>query len=184
MRVAALVMLLGLSSSLFAQAPPRVRPTRTPGFVANVEAIVKQAQEEFGASKSVYQRDIGVLEHVRAADTALIDPMQPSNAIQKAYEELDTAKSLGSSDYYVQNGIIRAQHEVENARLSPATADFGHIRSVLAEHAVGPASRLVAREGAALQEQVLAWLRIEQLITDHLHDLSELSNQALRAAQQ
>jgi len=151
------------------------------------EIAVKQAAEQLTIIKKICERDVDVLRHLRTADDALTDPMQPTNAVQKAYEEVDAAKSLAQSpvpEFLVLQGVIRAEREVEGARRSPMTADFGHLRSVLRAEALGPASRVAVRDALRLQDEALAWLKVQQLIADHLRAIAEISNQTLRASEQ
>src|SRR5690242_18442357 len=92
MMTAALIALV--ATPLVAQTPVR-RPARTNRAADAAEAAIKQATEQFVADKKIIDRDLEVLRRVRSADSALADSMQPGNAIQKAYEEVDTARRLG-----------------------------------------------------------------------------------------
>jgi hypothetical protein len=139
--------------------------------------------DQLAAEKKTYDRDLEMLRHLRLADEALTDPMQPNNAIQKAYEEVGRAKSL-VPELFVLQGVTRVEKEVETARLSPATTDFGRLRGILRTEVIGPASRLVARDGARLQEETLSWIRVQELISAHLRQLAEISAESLRAAAQ
>jgi hypothetical protein len=170
-----LLLLIVVATSAFSQ--PRVRPSGP--AVNNAEMAIKQAMDASGMQRKAIERDLEVLAHLRAADTALIDPMQPANAIQKAYEEVDKAKSL-PPDYYVLQGVIKAQRELENARLSPMGADFGRLRAILREHALGPAERVVARNALRLQEETLAWLKVQEMISAHVRTLAEITGESLR----
>jgi hypothetical protein len=181
-----LVMIALLSTSLFAQPAPRgrVMPQLPRSMQAmTAESAVKQAMDQLTADKKTYDRDLDVLRHLRAADVALTDPMQPNNAVQKAHEEVDAAKML-NPEFLVMQGVIRTEKEIENARLSPMTADFGRLRGILRSEAIGPASRLVAKNGARLQEDTLSWIRVQELISSHLRQLAEISAESLRAASQ
>ncbi len=169
---------------MLAQGPPKVvRPPRPSMSADAAEIAVKQAAEQLTIIKKICERDVDVLRHLRTADDALTDPMQPTNAVQKAYEEVDAAKSL-NPEFLVYQGVIRAEREVEGARRSPMTADFGHLRSVLRTEALGPASRVAVRDALRLQDEALAWLKVQQLIADHLRAIAEISNQTLRASEQ
>jgi hypothetical protein len=182
MRHVGLAFLL-VSMPLFAQTKI-VRPARPATFLAdNAESALKQAMDQFGALKQACERDVSVLAHVRAADAALTDPMQPSNAVQKAWEELETAKQQ-QPDFVVYQGIVKAEREVENAKLSPMTADFPHLRVVLRDNALGPAARVVVRDASSLQAESMAWLHVQQLIGDHVRALSEVTAAALKASDQ
>ena len=143
---------------------------------------VKQSMEMLAAVRKTVERDAEVLGHLRAADDALVDNMQPSNAIQKAYEEVEKAKSLGP-EFNVMQGVIKAERELEGARRSPVSADFGHLRSVLRDEALGPATRLVVRNAQRLQEETVAWLRVQELIAGHVRALSEIASSSLQASQ-
>src|SRR5213593_3495641 len=62
---------------IFAQTPKRP-PIRTmPNQQANfAESAVKNAMERLADDKKIYDRDLDVLQHIRAADDALADVMQ------------------------------------------------------------------------------------------------------------
>jgi hypothetical protein len=160
---------------------PPTGPRGTPGANA-AEMNVKQAMEQLANMKKMYDRDVEVLNHLRGADDALADNMQPSNAIQKAYESVVKAHTL-LPEFLVLQGVIKSEQELESARRSPMTADFGHVRSVLREDALGPASRLAERNALRLQEEALAWLRVQELISAHVRTLTEISGDSLRASQ-
>jgi hypothetical protein len=164
--------------------PPRQRVFRPVAPNAEgAESAVKQAAEQLAAFRKVCERDVDVLRHLRAADAALTDPMQPTVAVQKAVEEVDKAKSL-QPEFVVLQGVIKVQRELESAQRSPVVADFGHLRAVLRDNAVGPASRVAVRDALRLQEETAAWLRVEQLIADHLRNLSDIAGATLRASEQ
>lgn len=171
---------------LLAQAPRgrRVYPTMAPGsYAVNAEAAVKQAMDQLAAEKKAYDRDLEMLDHLRAADNALTDPVQPYNAIEQAYGSVERAKSM-ATDLLVSDGIIKVERQIEEARRSPTVADFGRLRASLRAEAIGPAARLVARNGAKLQDETLAWIRVQELIAGHLRQLAEITSASLRAAQQ
>ena len=181
-----LVVTTLFSFSLLAQPAPRTRvvPQLPRSLQAGAaEAAVKQAMDQLAADKKAYERDLDVLRHLRAADVALTDPMQPNNAVQKAHEEVGAAKIL-NPEFTVMQGVIRAEKEIENARLSPMTTDFGRLRGIIRTEAIGPASRVVARNGARLQDDTLSWIRVQELISSHLRQLAEISAESLRAASQ
>jgi hypothetical protein len=178
---------IGLSIATFAipivaQMTPRARVSRTTMSADGAESAVKQAAEQLVVSRKICERDIAVLTHLRAADDALADAIQPSNAVQKAYEEVVAAHRLGP-EFFVMQGVIRAERALEDARRSPMTADFGRLRSILRDEAVGPASRVAVRDALRLEDEALAWLKVQQLIADHLRAISEISNQSLRAVE-
>lgn len=149
---------------------------------ANAEAIVKQAAEQLGNEKKGFDRDLETLRHLRTADAALIDAMQPAVSLQKAYEEVDAASGL-STDFRVQDGIIRMRQALEEARRSPAAADFGRLRVRLLDDALAPASRVAIRNATKLEEEVLAWLKVQQAIADHLRVLADITSESLIAAE-
>lgn len=173
-----------LSLPLAAQVPPpRGRIMRPSSMLADTaESAVKQAAEQLVTLKKICDRDMEVLAHLRTADKALVDPMQPENAVQKAWEEVQAAIRL-EPEFYVRQGVIRAKNEIEGARRSPASADFGHLRAVLRDQALGPASRVVVRNALRLEDEAVAWIKVQQLISDHLRVISEISSDSLRASE-
>jgi len=80
-------------------------------------------------------------------------------------------------------GVVKSERALEDARRSPMTADFGRLRAILRDEAVGSASRVAVRDALRLEDETLAWLRVQQLIAEHLRSISEISNQSLRAAE-
>lgn len=139
--------------------------------------------ERLGNEKKGYEDALAVLQHIRTADNALADTMQPNNAIQKAYDEIKEAKR-SNPEFVVLQGILKAERELENARLSPMVADFSHLRTTIRNDAAGPAVRVVAANAAKLQEDILGWIKIQELISSHLRSLTEISAASARAAQQ
>src|SRR6266403_753307 len=95
-----------LVSPIVAQTLPRARMPRPTMTAETAESAVKQAAEQLVGVKKICERDIGVLAHLRAADDALADAMQPTNAVQKAFEEVGAAKGLGP-EFFVMQGVIR-----------------------------------------------------------------------------
>ena len=166
---------------LIAQAPPRgLRDAR----VEALEVRVRQMGEEFATVRKGYERDVRVLRHLRAADAALVDSMQPASAIQKAFEEVSAAESVAPPpEFFLQQGLMRARQQIEAARRSPGSADFGRLRAVLREEALGPASRVTVRNAMRMQEEMEAWLRLQRVIGDHLAALSDLAGESLRESQ-
>ena len=150
---------------------------------------MKQAMDQFVPIKKMCDRDVEVLAHLRAADNALVDPMQPSNAIQKALDEVNLAarleadRSLGPPELLIMQGIAKAQSALESARLSPMTADFAHLRATLREFALAPASRVAVRDASALQAETMAWLRVQSLISEHVRVVSDETGAVLRASE-
>jgi len=180
------VVLMLLAAPLLAQTRERRPPVgyRTPPNLGaqSAEAAVKQAMEQLVTMKKVVDRDIEVLTHLRAADAALVDNMQPTVSIQKAYEEVEKAKAL-NPEFNVMQGVIKNERELEGARRSPIGADFGHLRTILRDEALGPASRVVVREALRLQEETAAWMKVQELIAAHVRALSDIASDSLRAAQ-
>lgn len=170
-------LVLALAVSAVAQ-PARTRPV-APNAVG-AEMAIKQAAEVLAQQRKAVERDLDVLTHLRSADVALTDPMQPENAMQKAWEEVDKAKSLGP-EFNVMQGIIKMQHELESARHSPMSADFGRLRAILREQALGPATRVIGRHALRLQDETLAWLRVQELISAHVRALAEITGDSLKA---
>lgn len=182
-RLFVILVLIGTS----ALAQPRERRTGpplqriTPGALG-AESALKQSMDALTAFKKVYDRDVEVLAHLRGADDALADTMQPSISVQKAYEEVEKADSL-RPDFVVEQGVIKARQELESARRSPMSADFGHLRGIIRGEALGPAARVVARDALRLQEETISWLRVQELIAAHVRTLAEITGEGLRAAQ-
>jgi hypothetical protein len=169
---------------LFVIAQPQ-RPRPNPGATrraAGAEAAIREAMQQLGAEKKIFERDLEVLAKLRAADQALIDTMQPSVSIQKAFEEVGAAKMQGA-DFVVMQGITRAEQELEAARRSPGTADFGRLRATLRREALGPASRVVVANALRLEDETLAWIKVQEMITSHQRALSEITSESLRAAE-
>jgi hypothetical protein len=177
-----LLLSIVVASSAFGQPSPPMRVRPTGQHVNNAEMAIKQAVDAAGMMQKAMDRDLEVLTLLRAADVALTDPMQPLNAIQKAYEEVDKAKSL-RPDFDVYQGVIKVQRELESARLSPASADFGRLRALLAEHALRPAARVVTRNALRLQEETLAWMKVQELISVHVRTMTEIAGESLRAVE-
>jgi len=179
-----LIVLL-VTTPLFAQ-PQRSRPGppifRGGAGAQGAEAAVKQAMEQLASIRKTFERDVDVLNHLRAADDALVDSMQPSIAIQKAYEEVEEAKRL-MPEFTTMQGVIKAERELEGARRSPVSADFGHLRTILRDEALGPASRVVIRNAQRLQEETVAWMKVQELISAHVRALSEIAATGLQATQ-
>ncbi len=175
-----ILLALLFSVSMFVEAQPQRR------FVgplpANAEMSIKQASEQLAAAKDAVEKNIAVLVHLRTADAALADAMQPENAIQKAFEEVEEAKRI-CPDFFVEQAIIKMSRELEAARRSPMSADFGRLRSLLHDNALVPASSVVVRDASRLEEETLAWLRVQELISAHVRSLSELASQGLKAAE-
>lgn len=180
-RIEPLVCALILAAPLLAQAPPQTRRASARADMAQLQ--VRQASEQLAAEKKVYEADVQVLQHLRAADVGLTDPMQPNNALQKAYESVGKAKPL-ATDQLVLQGIIQMERELEAARRSAATADFPRLRSLLRDHALGPASRVAVRNALRLEEEMQAWIRLQQMIADHLRNISSITSDSLRASEQ
>lgn len=183
MRSLLAVFAIAITLPLSAQPSTRGRTGFFTQRAQAAESVVRQAGEQLGRDRKTYERDIDVLSHLRAADTALADTMQPSKAVEKAYEEIEAAKRL-VPDFTVMQGLIRAEREAEAARRSPGSTDFEHLRVVIRREALGPAARVVIRNVTALQDETLAWMKVQELIATQLRTLSEISVDSLRAAEQ
>ena len=181
-RFSILIVLLAAFAAHESSGQPR-RPQMNRGPVMTAERSIKEAAEVLVSARKGYERNIEVLRHVRLADDALADAMQPTIAMQKAYDEIQEAKRL-SPEFYVMQGVITVERALESARLSPASADFGKLRSMMKLDAVSPASRVVVRDASALGEEIGAWLKIQELVAAHVRSLSDITSQSLRAAEQ
>ncbi|HET8772450.1 MAG TPA: hypothetical protein VFP80_01615 [Thermoanaerobaculia bacterium] len=168
-----------VSTTLLAQRRPGRMPISDGAPAA--EGAVKQSMGRVVAEKKAMDRDLQILTHIRAGDRALTDPMQPTVALEKAHEEISEAGRL-NVDFFVGQGLSRVRRGLEDARRSPATADFGRLRSLVQEQALGPSSRLVVRNATRLQEEMLAWIQVQELIALHLKNLAEITGESLRAS--
>jgi len=183
------VLLLSLSLvvaaaiPLVAQTPPPRRLPRMAPRGDAMELAIRAATEQFANEKKLIERDTAVLRHLRGAGTALADAMQPANSLEKAYEEVSEAKRVGP-DFTVMQGVIKVQQALEDARRSPGAADFDRLRGLLRTEALTPAVRVVVRNSLRLQEETVAWLKVEQLIGDYLRAVSDLSSDGLRATEE
>ena len=176
-----LLVLMVISTSLFAQPRPSRRPGMQVQGVGSAELAVKQAAERLVNTRKGIELGLKVLQHIRASDRALIDPMQPSIAVQKAFEEISEAERLNPSPQLAV-GIIRARQTVDAARKSPASADFGRLRATIREDALGPVQRQVVRAATQLHDETMAWLAVQELISTHLKSLADITGEGLRAA--
>jgi len=148
-----------------------------------VETYIKQAAEQLATLKKAFDRDIEILAHIRTADNVLVDSMQPTVAIEKANDEMRSAEAL-LPPFDVEQGVIASKRVLETARLSPTTTDFGKLRSVIRSEALGPASRAVTRNALRLNDEMNEWIKIQQMISDQLRMMSDISSTSLRAAEQ
>jgi hypothetical protein len=155
---------------------------RGPSPATSVEIALRNAIEQFAGRKKMYERDFKVLEHLQRADEILTDPMQPATAIQRSWEQVREAERL-EPEFLVMQGVIRARQELESARRSPSSSDFGRLRATLQSEAIGPSRRLVARNALALEEETLEWLRAQEAISRHLREMAELAAESLRRSQ-
>ena len=181
-RVFVLLAVTFVSTSLFAQQPRVMRRVPPSPGARSAEAAVKDAVERLGQVKKALDVDLKVLGFIRNADRVLTDPMQPSIAVEKAFEQMSEAERL-RGDFLVQQGVIRSRQELEAARRSPASADFPRLRQLIRDQALGPASRVVVRNATDLQEETLAWIAVQEMIATHLKTLAEITGENLRAAQ-
>ena len=175
-----LVVTLSVPLSGQTSRPPAAGRSST--RAQSAEMAVTQAIEQLGRDKKTFDRDLAVLKHLRAADEALIDPMQPSVAVQKAFDHVDAALQL-EPEFRVKQGVIQARSELEGARRSPASADFGRLRAILSREATVPAVKLVIRNAVKLQEETVQWIKVQELISQHLRVLSEITGESLRSSQ-
>ena len=146
------------------------------------DAAVKQAAEQLGNDRKQIERDLQVLVHLRAADAALADSMQPSVAIQKSFESVEEAIRF-NNDFVVRQALSRARTALEEARRSPGSADFGRLRGFMREALVS-ASRVTMRNATRLHEESTAWLGVQEQISGHLRVLAEITGESLRASQE
>jgi hypothetical protein len=158
--------------------PSRVNP-RTTSRVMSAESAIKQAMDALGEERKIYERDVAVLREIRQADDALTDPMQPLNAIQKAYDHIDKAKTF-MPELVVMNGLVKVHGALTDARRSPLSADFGRLRASLKSDAEGPAQRVAMRNALRLQDETLMWIKVQELISMHLRSLSEITGESLK----
>lgn len=169
-----------VSTSMFAQ-PSRRRPI-APGSAAAAESAVKEAMEELGEERKAFERDLKVLNFIRDSDKSLVDAMQPTVALQKAHDAISEAERL-NGDFFLEQAIINARQEIDNALRSPGAADFARLRARLRD-ALGISSRLVVRNALRLQEETIGWLKVQELISMHLKTLADISGESLRASDQ
>jgi hypothetical protein len=181
-RTPALILLVVVSMPLLAQRPPRRPPPPSQG-VMSAEMAVKGAMERLGNERKAIEVMLQVLAHIRSSDRALTDPMQPSIAVEKAFEEMSEAERK-NTDFLLRQGLIRSRQELDAARRSPASADFPRLRAIIRDEALGPASRIVVRNATALQAETLAWIGVQELIASHLKSLADITGESLRAAQE
>lgn len=177
------VIIVVLAFPLFAQPSRRMRPPRAATQMDAVEIALRQAAEQLARDRKIVERDVSVLRHLRAAASALADAMQPANALEKAHEEVSEAKRL-APDFTVMQGLIKVEQALDDARRSPGAADFDRLRTLLRNEALTPASRAATRDALDLQDDTVAWLKVQQQIANHLRAIAELSADSLRAAQE
>lgn len=180
-----LALLIG-SISLVAMAqshsPETARQRRSTNHAIAAERAARQAYDQVKIDQRVFENDVAVLRRLREADRALADSTQPVNALQTAYEAVDAAYRLGPESS-VMSGVIRILRELDQARRSPAMSDFERLRSLLAEEALTPASRVVVRNSLRLEEETIAWLKVQEAIGAQLRLLSDVKHASLVAAQ-
>jgi hypothetical protein len=112
-----------------------------------------------------------------------VDSLQPTVAVQEAFEQVSAAEALGPLPLEVGDGVIHARQQLEAARRSPGSADFGRLRSMLRERALGPASRVALRNATRLQDEIEAWLKLQLVIGDHLRAMNAVVGESLRESQ-
>jgi predicted naringenin-chalcone synthase len=168
-------------ATVLAQRPPRrALPSQS---VQQAEMAVKGAMERFGNERKAIEVMLQVHAHIRSADRALVDPMQPAIAVQKAFEEMSEAERK-NTDFLLEQGLIESRQQLDAARRSPSSADFGRLRGILREEAIGPSSRAVVRAATSLQQETMAWIALQELIAAHMKALAEVTGEGLRAAQE
>ncbi len=180
------LLTIALSIPLLAQPAPSRRtphPSQRGQEAGGAEGYVKQAAEQLLPIKKRFDRDLEVMRRINNVDEALSDESQRYNAIQKACDEIDEAKRL-EPEFLVKQGVVAAQQALDQARRSPGSADLGRLRTLVRTEAAAPALRAVARNGTLLQEELLAWIKVQELISAHLRSLAEISAESVRAAQQ
>lgn len=176
-------LIVVLHTAVAVAQPRQPRRMQLRGAAERAEMVVKDAAEELTRASEIYERDVKVLAHLRAAQKALADAMQPSAAIEKAWDHTSKAAGLVSSDPgAVGQMTLRAHAAVENARRSPGTADFDRLRSMV-QDAIDPAARVAAANALELEDQILDWIKVQQMISNHLRRMSEIAGDSLRAAQ-
>lgn len=182
MRVAVSLVLLFLAFESLAQ--PRIyRSAQARRAADNAEMAVKSAADELENAKETYERDVKVLAHLRAAQKGLTDAMQPAAAIEKAWEHVNKAYGLiGFDPGPVGQMTLRARDAIESARRSPGSTDFDRLRNIV-QDAIDPAARVAAANALELEVQILDWIKVQQLISNHLRRMSEIAGESLRAAQ-
>lgn len=173
-------VLLFVSTAAFAQGSRRRMPATGPAVSA--QGMVKEAMERLGDERKEYERDLKVLNHIRNSDKALVDPMQPTVALEKSHDQIAEAERL-NTDFFLAQAIIKARQEVDEARRSPGSADFERLRARIRE-ALGISSRLVVRNALHLQEETMAWISVQELIATHLKLLADITGESLRASDQ
>lgn len=147
------------------------------------EGVVREAMRELGEEKkSILEPAIEVLRKIEVADAALVDPMQPSASLDTAWKEIHEARELIGPNSRLRIGFSRVIAELESARRSPMTADLGRIRSLIQGELKRPASREVVENVERLQDEILAWIKVQDLITAHLKTLSEAAGASLKAS--
>lgn len=182
-RIAVFGLFVVCSLAATAQQLP-VRQMFGPSYAESVSGQVNEAAKRLVDWKKLVDGDLEALALFRAADVALTDPMQPSVAIQKALDAvLDAKRALRESPFNmaVRNGAVKMEGVLEDARRSPADADFERLRVLLREHCTGPATRLVAGHAAVLHEETVAWIAAQERIATHLRQLTETAAATLRA---
>jgi hypothetical protein len=179
-----MALMLVVLCSAAATAQPSGQSRRVPDkeFTYTVETAVRGATERLGQQLKFYAQDTQVLRLLREADDVLSDTMQPSASIQAALDRVQKAEGL-ASDVFLKNGLVEARNQLEAARRSPGSADFGRLRTMLLEDCIRPALRICLRNATRLQNETQAWLEVQDLIGAQLQLLSEAAYQSLSATQ-
>lgn len=177
-----LLVLLTLFPPLVSAQSSRPAPRHAQFDAVQAERFLAAGAERLAERKKSYERDLGALRRIRAADEALVDPMQPAASLEKAHEELGKAKGL-AADLILADGLVAAYDAIEAARRSPGSADFPRLRTIIRRECEGPARRIVLANAVALEEEILAWLKVQERIAEHLRLLSEIAGESVRASQ-
>jgi hypothetical protein len=157
--------ILAVAFTLRLSADPRIRTLE----VDRLRSTINRMAEQLGEERKRYERSVAILRHLRTADKALIDAMQPTVAVQKALDEVMKAEGLSPNS----NSLVAMRQELERARLSPTTADFDRLRRLLRENTIDPFARGVLGTAASLQRELTAWLALQNDIANHMDALNQ-----------
>lgn len=184
-RICVCLAVAAVALPLLAQTPSKPRPPYVQPLVRAeaIEGAIKQASTQLEQFRKVFENDIEILAHIRASDAALADAMQPMTSVETAWKEMNEANRL-NPPFEVGQGVAKSLQLLDDARRSPTSADFGHIRSVIREWALGPASRRVVANAQRLEDSMTEWIKIQQMIGDHVRLMNDIAGRSLRASLQ